>query len=160
MDFVHDQLVDGRGFRVLTVVDQGSRQRPLLEVGQRVTGGDVAAAVARARQAGMHPRSITVDHGTEFTSMALDNCAVEHRITLNFTRPDKPTDNGHIEFFKTRFRDACLNVHPFPSLAHAKTLIEAWRVDDNEHRLHGSLGGLPPAEYATIHQDTEPPVAT
>ena len=85
---------------------------------QRVTGADVAAALDRVRSAGTAPRSITVDHGTEFTSMALDMWAFEHRITLDFTRPGKPTDNGHIESFNARLRDECLNVHQFLSLIH------------------------------------------
>jgi putative transposase len=159
VDFVHDQLADGRVFRVLTVVDQWSRQSPLLEVVQRVTGADVAAALDRVRSTGTAPRSITVDHGTEFTSMALDTWAFEHRITLDFTRPGKPTDNGHIESFNARLRDECLNVHQFHSLAHAKAIIEAWRIDYNEHRPHGSLGDLTPAEYAISHQDTQPSAA-
>lgn len=159
MVLVHDQLADGRAFRVLTGVDQWSRQSPLVEVVQRVTGGDVAAALDRVRHTGMRPRSISVDRGTEFTSMALAAWAFEHRIALDFTRPGKPTDNGHIEAFNARFRDECLNVHQFHSLAQAKAIVEAWRVDYNEHRPHGSLGDLTPAAYARIPQETEPPVA-
>ena len=91
--------------------------------------------------------------------MALDTWAFEHRITLAFTRPGKRTDNGHIGSFNARLRDECWNVHQFHSLAHAKALIEAWRVDYNEHRPHGSLGDLTPTEYATKHQDNQPSVA-
>jgi len=152
MDFVHDQLGDGRLFRVLTVVDQWSRQSPLLEVVQRVTGADVAAALDRVGRDRL-PRSLTVDNGTEFTSLALDTWAYERGITLDFTRPGKPTDNGHIESFNARLRDECLNVHQFQSLDHAKTIIEAWRHDYNEHRPHGSLGDLTPMEFVTKHQD-------
>ena len=111
MDFVHDQLANGRAFRVLTVVDQWSRQSPLLEVVQRVTGADVAAALDRHPAVDGVPLSITVDHGTEFTSQALDAWAFARGITLDFTRPGKPTDNGHIESFTARLRDGCLNVH-------------------------------------------------
>ena len=154
MDVVHDQLADGRTFRVLTVVDQWSRLSPILEVVQRVTGADVAAALDRMHARGNVPRSITVDHGTEFTSQALDTWAYARGVALDFTRPGKPTDNGHIESFNARLRDECLNVHQFTSLDHAKAIIEAWRVDYNEHRPHGSLGHLTPTEYAATCQGT------
>lgn len=154
MDFVHDQLVDGRAFRVLTVVDQWSRLSPILEVVQRVTGADVAAVLERVGERGALPRSITVDHGTEFTSQALDAWAYARGVTLDFTRPGKPTDNGHIESFNARLRDECLNGHQFTSIDHARAVIEAWRIDYNEHRPHGSLGDLTPAEYAAIDQAT------
>jgi putative transposase len=154
MDFVHDQLADGRAFRVLTMVDQWSRLSPILEVVQRVTGADVAAVLERVGERGALPRSITVDHGTEFTSQALDAWAYTRGVTLDFTRPGKPTDNGHIESFNARLRDECLNVHQFTSIDHARAVIEAWRIDYNEHRPHGSLGDLTPAEYAAIDQAT------
>ena len=159
MDFVHDQLADGRAFRVLTVVDQWSRLSPLLEVVQHVTGADVAAALDRGYAAEKLPQSITVDHGTEFTSQALDTWAYARGVTLDFTRPGKPTDNGHIESFNARLRDECLNVHQFQSLDHAKALIEAWRIDYNEQRPHGSLGHLTPAEFAANCQLTSTSVA-
>ena len=148
MDFVHDQLADGRAFRILTVVDQWSRQSPILEAAFSVRGGDVAAALDRAVAAGVTPRSITVDHGTEFTSRALEDWAYARGVALDFTRPGKPTDNGHIESFNGRLRDEFLNPHQFASLADVRGRLEAWRVDDNEHRPHSSLGHLTPREDA------------
>jgi putative transposase len=96
--------------------------------------------------------SITVDHGTEFTSKALDSWAWNNTVALDFTRPGKPTDNALCESFNGRLRDECLNVIEFVSIAHAKQVIEAWRKDYNEHRPHGSLGNLTPNEYAQISQ--------
>ena len=154
MDFVHDQLADGRTFRVLTVVDQWSRLSPILEVVQRVTGADVAAVLDRMHERRNLPRLITVDHGTEFTSQALDAWAYTKGVALDFTRPGKPTDNSHIESFNARLRDECLNVHQFTSLDHAKAVIEAWRIDYNDHRPHGSLGHLTPTEFAATRQAT------
>jgi putative transposase len=159
MDFVHDQLADERAFRVLTVVDQWSRLSPILEVVQRVTGADVAAALDRLQATASLPRSITVDHGTEFTSQALDTWAYARGVALDFTRPGKPTDNGYIESFNARLRDECLNVHQFLSLDHAKAVIEAWRVDYNQERPHGSLGDLTPAECAVTDQEPVTSVA-
>ena len=94
------------------------------------------------------PKSITVDHGTEFPSKAVEAWAFYRGVELDFTRPGKPTDNGQIESFNGRLRDECLNVHPFLSLDHAKTIIEAWRRDYNDHRPHSSLGDLTPTEFA------------
>jgi len=91
--------------------------------------------------------SITVDHGTEFTSKALETWAWERDVKLDFIRPGKPTEKGHIESFNGLLRDECLNVNPFLSLADARQKIEAWRQDYNHHRPHGSLGHLTSAEY-------------
>lgn len=147
MDFVHDQLVDGRPFRVLTVIDNWSRESPLLEVGFRMTGQTVVEALSGAKNDTELPCVITVDHGTEFTSKALDHWAWENNICLDFTRPGKPTDNAVCESFKGRLRDECLNVHEFQSLDQAREIIEAWRRDYNHCRPHGSLGKLTPREF-------------
>jgi len=152
MDFVHDQLTSGKAFRVLTVVDNWSRESVVLETGFRLTGESVVKALQRVAFERALPRSITVDHGTEFTSRVLDQWAWEHGISLDFTRPGKPTDNGLCESFNGRLRDECLNVHEFQSIDQARHLIEQWRNDYNEQRPHGSLGYLTPSEYARIGQ--------
>ena len=99
------------------------------------------------------PLSITVDHGTEFTSKALEDWAYQHGVKLDFTHPGKPTDNSRIESFNGRLRDECLNVNQFTSLDDAREQIERWRVDYNAHRPHSSLGILTPSEYAALRQD-------
>ena len=152
MDFVHDQLADGRAFRTLTVIDNWSRESVLLEVDFRLSGDRVAEALSKVAERRRLPRSITVDHGTEFTSKALDEWAYQNGVLLDFTRPGKPTDNGLCESFNGRLRDECLNVTEFMSIEHAKSQIEAWRVDYNDHRPHGALGQLTPSEYATRGQ--------
>ena len=93
------------------------------------------------------PRSITVDHGTEFQSRALEDWAYRRGVQLDFIRPGKPVENAFIESFNGRLRDECLNVHQFASLAEAQTLIEAWRIDYTQRRPHSSLGHLPPNEF-------------
>lgn len=152
MDFVHDQLADARPFRVLTTLDQWSRHSPLLEPAFSIRGQDVADALERAIGDGPPPRSITVDHGTEFMSRALEDWAYRRGVQLDFTRPGKPTDNGHIESFNGRLRDECLNVQQFLSLADARQTIEAWRGDYNQVRPHSSLGHLTPSEFITQRQ--------
>ena len=148
MDFVHDQLFDGRPFRMLTVIDQFSRQTPLIEPRFAFGGRDVVAALERIVQHTGAPVSITVDHGTEFTSKALEEWAYLRGVKLDFTHPGKPTENGHIESFNGRLRDECLNVNQFVALEDARNQIERWRVDYNVSRPHSSLGPLTPREFA------------
>jgi len=155
MDFVHDTLADGRPFRMLTVVDNWSRCSPLLEVGFRMSGERVGQALDRGLGDGSRPRSITVDHGTEFQSRALEDWAYRHGVKLDFIRPGKPVENAFIESFNGRLRDKCLNVHQFRSLEAARAIIEAWRLDDNQHRPHSSLGHLTPNEFLRQRQGNE-----
>src|SRR6516164_4862312 len=94
MDFVHDQLFDGRPLRVLTVIDQFSRQSPLIEPRSGFSGRDVVAGLDRIIERTGTPLSITVDHGTDFTSKALEEWAYQRGVKLDFTHPVKPTDNS------------------------------------------------------------------
>ena len=87
MDFVHDALADGSPFRVLTVVDQWSRQSPTLDVASSMSGLTVGVALDNAIANGTAPRSITVDHGTEFMSRALEDWAYQRGVQLDFIRP-------------------------------------------------------------------------
>jgi putative transposase len=148
----HDQLFAGRSFRVLTVVDQWSRASPVLELGFSLSGHDVVRALHRVLATRARPTSITCDHGTEFTSKAVEAWAYERGVQLDFTRPGKPTDNSHIESFNGRLRDECLNVQQFFSLDDARAKLEAWRRDYDEVRPHSALGHLTPCEFVTQRQ--------
>ena len=152
MDFVHDALFDGRAFRMLTVVDQYSRQSPLIEPAFAHSGRSVSAVLDAAVDRLGLPVSITVDHGTEFMSKALEEWAWRRGVTLDFIRPGKPNENAHIESFNGRLRDECLNVNQFVSLDDARQKIEAWRRDYNEARPHSSLRNLTPCEFAQYGQ--------
>lgn len=154
MDFVHDQLANGRKFRVLTVIDKWHRQCVALQADYCLTGQSVVDAMNQiALERGL-PHAITVDHGTEFTSKALDEWCYLRGVKLDFIRPGKPTENGFIESFNGRLRDECLNVNEFATLDQARELLRAWRHDYNHHRPHGSLGHLTPSEFATQGQKT------
>lgn len=155
MDFVHDQLLDGRRFRVLTVIDQWSRESLSLEPGFALTGTSVAAALDAVARRRPLPKAITVDHGTEFTSRALDEWAWQRGVQLDFIRPGKPVENGLCESFNGRLRDECLNVTEFTSLDHARAVLTAWQDDYNHRRPHGSLGHLTPSEFAQTGQNPE-----
>ena len=133
MDFVHDQLFGGRAFRVLTIVDQFSRQTPLLEPRFSFGGRDVVAVLDRAIEPTGTPVAITIDHGTEFTSKVLEEWAYRRGVKLDFIHPGKPTENGHIESFNGRLRDECLNVMQFETIEDAIEKIEAWRIDYNDY---------------------------
>ena len=152
MDFVHDQLVTGRSFRVLTVIDQWSRESVLMEANVALTGQSVVNALEGLSARRPLPKAITVDHGTEFTSKALDEWAYRRGVALDFIRPGKPVENAFIESFNGRLRDECLNVYSFESIAHAQAVITTWRDDYNHHRPHGALGHLTPSEYAQQRQ--------
>ena len=125
MDFVHDQMLDGRALRILTVIDQWSRESVCLEANFRMSGRCVGQFLDKAASQRGWPGAITVDNGTEFTSKALDEWACRRGVKLDYTRPGKPTDNGLIESFNGRLRDEFLNVHEFGTLhdAQQKLLI-------------------------------------
>ena len=152
MDFVADQLFDGRRFRALTVVDNYSRTCLAIHAGQSIKGTDVTEIMEGLRQRyGQTPDRIQVDNGSEFISKALDRWAYDHGVTLDFSRPGKPTDNPYIESFNGSFRDECLNLHWFLSLPDAQEKIEEWRKEYNSFRPHSSLGDLTPNEYLKQH---------
>jgi len=146
IDFVHDTLADGRPFRVLSVVDVFSRSSEVLEPGVGFSGQRVTELLDKAAK-GQLPAVLTADNGTEFTSKALDAWAFERGVKVDFTTPGKPTENGFVESFQSRFRDECLNAEVFENIDDAKRKIGAWRRDYNSRRPHSSLGNLSPEEY-------------
>lgn len=148
MDFVADGLCDGRKLRCLTIVDDYSRECPAIEVDTSITGRRVVAVLERLAELRGLPLSITVDHGPEFEGQVLDAWAYQHGVQLNFIRPGKPIENAYIESFNGRFRDECLNEHWFVTMAHAREVIEKWRIEYNTERPHSSLGDLTPEQYA------------
>ena len=148
MDFLTDRLLDGRRFRVLTLVDHVSRVSPAIAVGAALTGRHVVEVLDRVAAASGRPERICVDNGPEFVSKALDAWCYAQGVKLVFSRPGKPTDNPFIEAFNSRFRDECLDQHWFASLEEARQTIEAWRVEYNTERPHGALGQQTPMAFA------------
>jgi putative transposase len=152
MDFVADQLFNGRRIRALTVVDNYSRESLAILVDISIKGVDVVSVMDHLKSIYGSPQRIQVDNGSEFISKALDLWAYENNVTLVFSRPGKPTDNPYIESFNGSFRDECLNLHWFLSLDDAQEKVEAWRQDYNEYRPHSSLGNLTPRDFRTQAQ--------
>lgn len=155
MDFVHDQLYDGKRFRALTLVDNYSRFCLAIAVKKTFTGINVAEIMESIKMTynGL-PKRIQVDNGTEFTSKDFDRWAQTNKVTLDFSRPGKPTDNPFIESFNGSFRDECLNTNWFLSIDDAADKIESWRMEYNCFRPHSSIKGLTPDEVFTNHQKT------
>ena len=145
MDFVHDQLFDGRKIRILTVVDTFTRLSPAIDVRSSYRGADVVATLDQAARELGYPKTIRLDNGPEFVSKELDLWAFMHDVTLDFSRPGKPTDNAFIESLNGKFRAECLNAHWFMSLDEARGKCEAWRRDYNEVRPHSALDNEVPA---------------
>jgi len=148
MDFVRDTLVDGRPFRIWTVVDDATRECPFLLVARSLPAPRVIDALETLRLARGLPRTLVCDNGPEFASQALDQWAADRGVSLDFITPGRPVENCFIESFNGRLRDECLNVHHFLTLAEARATIEGWRQEYNTGRPHGSLQGRTPSEFA------------
>jgi putative transposase len=149
MDFVSDKLADGRSFRILTVVDQFTRECVVLEADRSMTGKKVAEALQNAKkERGSLPESITVDNGSEFSGRLLEAWAMGNNVQLCFIRPGRPVENGFIESFNGRLRDECLNVEWFSSLDDARQKLAKFREHYNHQRPHSSLADLAPAAFA------------
>ena len=147
MDFISDLMFDGRRFRALTIVDNFSRKCTAINADQYLKGPDVVNVLDRWKdEQNEVPERIQVDNGSEFISKVMDRWAYENKVTLDYSRPGKPTDNQFIESFNGSFRDECLNVNWFLSLLDAREKIENWRREYNEFRPHCSLENLTPNE--------------
>jgi putative transposase len=140
MDFVHDQLAMGKKFRVLTVVDIFSKFSPIVDPRFSYRAEDVVMTLERVCGHLGYPSTIRVDQGSEFVSRDLDLWAYANGVTLDFSRPGKPTDNAFIEAFNSKFRSECLNAHWFMSLDDARSKMEDWRRYYNEERPHSGIG--------------------
>lgn len=148
MDFMSDQLFDGRSFRILTVLDCHTREALATHARTSFRAHQVVEELDRLARLHGRPRSIRVDNGPEFAGRMLDQWAYLNRVELDFSRPGKPCDNGHIEAFNGRLRAECLNACWFLSMADARQRIEEWRTHYNAERPHMALGGLTPRAYA------------
>jgi len=155
MDLMSDKLADGHSFRLLTVVDQFTRECVCLEADRAMTGMKVAQALEGAKvERGSLPGSITVDNGTEFCSRALEAWVLGNDVQLCFIRPGRPVENGFIESFNGRLRDEFLNVEWFASLDDARKKLAKFREHYNQERPHSALADRTPAAFAELHRRT------
>ena len=145
-----DELYDGRRLRLLTLVDNFTRESLAIEVDTSLGGRRVVEVLMRVAAERELPEKIRVDNGPEFTSKLLDQWAYLNGVELDFIRPGKPTDNAIIESFNGRFRQECLIESGFLSLEDAREKVEEWRQHYNSQRPHGALGNIAPIEYASV----------
>ena len=148
IDFVSDCVSTGRVIRMLTVVDDCTRECPAIEVDTALGGLRVRRVLDRIASDRGLPEAIVLDNGPEFRGRALAAWSEERGVRLEFIQPGKPAQNAFAESFNGRLRDECLNANWFTSLSDARRKIEDWRQDYNQQRPHSSLNYLPPAEFA------------
>jgi putative transposase len=149
LDFVSDQMTDGRRFRILTVIDNCTRECLALVADTSLSGGRVARELDLIISQRGRPDTIVSDNGTEYTSNAILSWADETGVGWHYIAPGKPQQNGMNESFNGRLRDELLNETLFRSLPHARAVLEVWRRDYNEQRPHSKLGWMTPKDYAS-----------
>jgi putative transposase len=148
LDFVSDQMTDGRRFRVLTVIDDCTRECLALVADTSLSGLRVARELHHIITQRGSPKMIVSDNGTEFTSNAILGWADETRVQWHYIAPGKPQQNGFIESFNGKLRDEQLNATAFTTLHQARVELATWKNDYNHQRPHSGLGWLTPSEFA------------
>ena len=148
VDFMSDQLANGRRFRILNLVDDFSRKCVGQIVDTSISGARLARYLDQLGERQQLPKTLVCDNGTELTSKAMFFWSRRSGTTLHFIQPGKPMQNAFVESFNARFRDNCLNQHWFRDLPEARRLIEDWRRHYNQERPHSSLGYTTPEAYA------------
>jgi putative transposase len=148
IDFVSDCVSTGKVIRMLTMVDDCTRECPSIEVDTSLGGLRVRRVLDRVAAERGLPEAIVLDNGPEFRGRALAAWSEERGVRLEFIQPGKPVQNAYVESFNGRLRDECLNANWFTSLNDARRKIEEWRQDYNQQRPHSSLQYLSPAAFA------------
>lgn len=144
---MRDALGSGRPFRTFNVIDDGSRESLVIEVDFSLPAERVVRVLEKIAGERGVPREIVVDNGPEFVSKALDLWAAQRGVTLRFIRPGKPRDNARIEAFNSIVQREGLSQHWFSSIEDTRMILDAWRKEHNEVRLHGRWGREIPARF-------------
>ena len=150
LDFVHDALADGRKIRLLTIIDEYTRECLQITVDTSLNGRRVSEELKKLIEQRGKPEIITSDNGTEFTSNFILRFCAEQGLNWHYIQPGKPYQNGSVESFNGKLRDECLNENWFLGLKEAKKIVEKWREDYNSLRPHSSLQGRTPLEEASL----------
>jgi transposase InsO family protein len=159
LDFVHDQLANGRRFRILNVVDDVTRECLGAVPDVSISGARVARELSAIVATRGKPAMIVSDNGTELTSNAILTWSADMKIEWHYIMPGKPMQNGYVESFNGRMRDELLNESLFLGLADARCAIAAWVADYNNARPHSSLNYRTPAAFAAHRTATGPRAA-
>jgi putative transposase len=147
-DFISDQIADGRPLKLLTLLDEFTRESLAIEVSRSIRSKDVIEVLGYLFMVRGVPGCIRSDNGPEFISDAIKRWFIESSVETLYIEPGCPWQNGYIESFHSRFRTELLNRELFHSVSEAKVLVEAWRLEYNNHRPHSSLADMTPAEFA------------
>ncbi len=149
-DFVASRTADGRAFKILTILDEYTRECLAILVERRLTSEDVIDQLFNLFVLRGIPEHIRSDNGPEFTAKAIRKWLARIGVKALFIEPGSPWENGYIESFNGKLRDELLNREIFTTLTEAKVLIAGWRREYNQVRPHSSLGYRPPAPEAKI----------
>lgn len=147
-DFVEDQTENGSRLRILTLIDEHTRQSLAMHVNWSIRAVDVLTVLEAAIARYGAPEHLRSDNGPEFIAYAIQDWLKAAGIKTLYIKPGSPWENGYIESFHDKLRDECLKRELFGSLAEARVIVEAWRVEYNEQRPHSSLGYQTPTEFA------------
>ena len=155
-DFVSALTNDGRALRMLTLIDEYSRESLAIRVGRRLNSLDVIDTLAEVMLERGVPAHIRSDNGPEFIAKALREWLAGLGTRPLYIEPGSPWENGYCESFNSKLRDELLNGEIFYSLNEAQVLTEKWRVHYNTRRPHSSLGYRPPAPAAVESRELNP----
>ena len=153
LDFMSDALYHGRRFRALNVLDEGVREALDIVIDTSIPSGRVVRVLEQLKGWRGLPLAIRCDNGPEILSPAFVEWCLDHGVEVRYIQPGKPIENALFESFNGRLRDECLNVNEFVSMEDVRHRIEAWRLDYNHRRPHGSLGNLTPSGFAEQGQE-------
>lgn len=148
IDFVHDQFVHGRRFRIFNVIDDVTKECLAAVVDTSISGHRVARELTNLIERRGKPTLIVSDNGTEFTSNAMLAWTEKTGVAWHFIAPGKPMQNGICEAFNSKMRDELLNETLFFGLVQARATVAQWVDDYNRNRPHSALGYQTPAEFA------------
>jgi len=147
-DFMSDQTEDGRGLKLLTVLDEFTRESLVIEVGRSIKAKDVISVLEYLFMVRGVPGFIRSDNGPEFIADAIKKWLKDRGVETLYIEPGSPWENGYIESFNGKLRDGVLDREVFYSVKEAKVLVESWRLEYNNHRPHSSLGYMTPAAFS------------
>ena len=147
-DFIADQIDDGRKLKLLTVLDEFTRENLAIEVGRSIRARDVISVLDYLFMVRGVPKFIRSDNGPEFIAEAIKKWFRDRDVETVYIEPGSPWQNGYIESFHARLRDDLLDREVFHSVKEAKVLVEGWRLEYNNHRPHSGLDYMTPAAFA------------
>jgi len=156
-DFMHDATQSGRKLKILTMIDEYTRESLAIVVNNRLNGADVITALSKAIAQRGAPAFIRSDNGPEFIAKNVRKWLQANAIETHYIDPGSPWQNAFGESFNGRVRDECLNQWAFHTAQEARVILKAWRDHYNHERPHTRLGMKTPAEYAATLDTAERP---